>query len=761
MRAISKIARLELSVMFYSPIAWLLLVVFTVMTGRIFFLWLGMALSQQDVGHGGLRPLTEMLFAGNFGVLQNVQNDLFLYIPLLTMGLISRELHSGSMKLLMSSPVRISEIVLGKYLAMMVYCLLLALVLTAIMFAAGLAVESLDYPAVICGIVGIYLLACSYSAIGLFLSTLTPYQVVAAISTFAVFGALIFLGNMGQSIPVVRDLLYWLSIHGRADDFREGLISTKHVFYFLSVIVLFLSFSVLKLSQGRKAESRSVKAGKYVAVSAAVFLFGYVTSLPALTGYLDMTRIKSQTLTDASVEIIEQVEGPWKITSYVNILDAFAAHGMPEGWNFDYDRYERYLRYNPELEMDYVFYYATSTNEELYRANPGKSDEALARQAAKQWGLDFDKILSPAEIEKIIDLEPEQYRFVRYVEWHEKSAPIRLYKDTYRLPFEEHRSAALKRLLIGARKVAVLTGHGERSAYRKGSRDYQKTLTEVSYRGALISHGFEFVELSPDGAVPDDIDVLLIAGPDTAYTEAELQEIENYIATGGNLIVAGEPGKLEILNRLVEKLGVRFEPGQVFQDHEDFPADMIHARYSDLAAQYAFEPARFQEDDPVILTGAVALTLLEGGPFEAAPILVANRNTAWGGAGAAPSFDETAHAPANDRLTSDTLAYALTRTLSGKEQRIIVIGDADFMSLAELSRERSDLPTNNEAFVADLFRWMSDGHYPVDTTRADFPDKTVLTDQTGIMWLKVVFFGLIPLILTVFATTLLIRRRRR
>lgn len=761
MRAISKIARLELSVMFYSPIAWLLLVVFTVMTSRVFVLWLNIALYDQDIGHGGLQPLTKLLFASTFGVIQNVQNDLFLYIPLLTMGLISRELHSGSMKLLMSSPLRISEIVLGKYLAMMVYCLLLALILTAIMFAAGLVVESLDYPAVISAIIGIYLLACSYSAIGLFLSTLTPYQVVAAISTFAVFGALIFLGNMGQSIPVVRDILYWLSIHGRADAFREGLISTKHIFYFLSVVVLFLSFSILKLSQGRKAESRGTKAGKYVAVSMGVFLFGYITSLPAITGYLDMTRTQSQTLTDTSVEIVEQIEGPWKITSYVNILDAFAAHGMPGGWNLDYDRYERYLRYNPELEMEYVFYYATSTNEELYQANPGKSDEALARQAAKQWGLNFDDILSPAEIGKIIDLEPEQYRFVRYVEWNGKSAPIRLFKDSWRFPFEEHRSAALKRLLVGARKVAVLTGHGERSAYRKGSRDYQKTLTEVSYRGALISHGFEFAELSPDVPVPDDVDLLLIADPDTAYTEAELRQIDNYIAAGGNLIIAGEPGKPEVLNGLVDKLGVRFEPGQVFQDHEDLPADMILARYSDLAAQYAFEPARFREDDPVVLTGAVALTLLEDAPFKASPILVADRNTAWRGASAAPSFEDTAHEPATGRLTSNTLAYALTRTVSGKEQRIMVIGDADFMSLAELSRERADLPTNNEPFVADLFRWMSDGHYPVDTTRPDFPDKTVLIDQAGIKWLRVVYFGLIPLILTVFAATLLIRRRRR
>ncbi len=739
MKTVFRIARLELSAMFYSPIAWLLLVIFTFMTSRIFTMWLGFALAMQGQGAEALEPVTVTVFAGNLSAIRSVLNDLYLYIPLLTMGLISRELQSGSIKLLMSSPVRISEIIFGKYLAMMIYCLLLVVILVLIMVAGGLSIESMDYSLVISGILGVYLLACSYAAIGLFLSSLTSYQVVAAISTFAVFGVLLFLAGVGQSIPVLGDVLYWLSMHGRADSFRDGLIASKHVCYFLAVIALFLSFSILKLSQGRKIESPGVKAGKYLAVSLAVFTFGYVTSIPAITGYLDMTRIKSQTLTDASIEIMKQIKGPWKISSFVNILDPYAAYGLPTGRNADYDRYERYVRFNPELEMDYILYYDTSVNDALYDANPGKSNEELAREFAERLGLDFDEILSPSEMRAIVDLEAEQFRFVRHVEWNGQSAPIRLFRDTYRLPFEEHRSAALKRLIVGPKKVAVLTGHGERSAYRKGSSDYQKILTEVSYRGAMISRGFEFSELSPDEALPDDIDILIIADPGTAYSETERQKVQDYIAAGGNLIVAGEPGKQAVLNPLVERLGVRFSPGQVFQDHEDFPSDVIFAGYSDTAASYSFEHAAGLEDEPVVLTGAVAVGLEGDAPFKAVPILV---------------FD-------GERKTSDTLAYALTRIVSGKEQRIMVIGDADFMSLAELSRGRVDLQTNNEPFVDDLFRWMSDGHYPVDTTRADFPDKKVLLDRSGIKRLKVIFYGVIPLLLTVFAAMLLMRRRRQ
>lgn len=65
---------------------------------------------------------------------------------------------------------------------------------------------------------------CAYAAIGLFMSTLTSYQVVAAVGTLAVLAALNYIENVGQDIPFVRDITYWLSISGRADTFFKGMI---------------------------------------------------------------------------------------------------------------------------------------------------------------------------------------------------------------------------------------------------------------------------------------------------------------------------------------------------------------------------------------------------------------------------------------------------------------------------------------------------------------------------------------------------------
>jgi ABC-2 type transport system permease protein len=99
-----------------------------------------------------LKSLTSGVFGGRDGLFSAVQGKLFLYIPLLTMGLMSREISSGSIKLLLSSPVTITEIILGKFLAMMAYGFLLILVLFTIVLGAGFSIEALDVPFILGGL---------------------------------------------------------------------------------------------------------------------------------------------------------------------------------------------------------------------------------------------------------------------------------------------------------------------------------------------------------------------------------------------------------------------------------------------------------------------------------------------------------------------------------------------------------------------------------------------------------------------------------
>ena len=117
------------------------------------------------------------------------------------------------------------------------------------------------------GILGVFLTILAYGAIGLFMSTITKYQVVAVVGTLAILAILNFIGGVGQEYDFVRDITYWLSISGRAMVFINGMISTKDTLYFILVIFMFLGLSVIKLQGERLKLSKyntSLKYGRVV-----------------------------------------------------------------------------------------------------------------------------------------------------------------------------------------------------------------------------------------------------------------------------------------------------------------------------------------------------------------------------------------------------------------------------------------------------------------------------------------------------------------
>lgn len=251
MKAIWKIAKAELKYLFYSPVAWLILVIFAVQAGLAYTGILDGQVRNKLLGYP-LGSLTFGTFANSWrGLFVVVQNYLYLYIPLLTMGVMSRELNSGSINLLYSSPIKNSQIILGKYLALMVFCLAIIGVLGVYVIFSVATIQNVEIPLILTGLLGIFLLICTYSAIGLFMSSLTSYQIVAAIGTIAMLAVMNYVRRVGQELEIVREITYWLAIPGRSGNFVSGLICSEDVIYFLAIIFLFLSLAVLRL-KGRR-----------------------------------------------------------------------------------------------------------------------------------------------------------------------------------------------------------------------------------------------------------------------------------------------------------------------------------------------------------------------------------------------------------------------------------------------------------------------------------------------------------------------------
>jgi len=800
MKTIFKIAKTELALLFYSPIAWFLLVAFLFQCGLAYTSKMDNYLIQQEMGGRMLQYLTFLtskIFGPPYGIWPDLVSKLYLYLPLLTMGLMSREINSGTIKLLYSSPIRIREIIFGKFLAMMLYNLALVVILFLIVAAGLFNIHSADAGLLFSGLLGIYLLLCTYAAIGLFMSCLTSYQVVAALSTLVVLAALSYIGTLWQSIDFVRDLTYFLSISGRADHMLLGLITTKDLLYFLVIIFVFLSFSVYKLQSDRESKPLLVKTAYYTLIVVCALGLGYITSRPGLIGYVDVTATRSMTLTVNAQKIIKEAgEDPIEVTSYINLLDGRFFYGRPEDRNQDMARWEPYLRFKPNIRFRYVYFYDSSDDKSLFKFNPGMTVKGLAEKYARSMKLDMKMFKTPEEMHRMIDLRPEENRYVMQLKYKDRTTFLRLFNDQAVFPSETETSAALKRLMqTRMPKIAFLQGDAERSIDKEGDRQYKMLTNQVSFRYSLINQGFDVMTVSlKEQDIPGGIAALVIADPKVEFDTASLAKIRRYIASGGNLLIAGEPGKQALLNPLLQPLGVQMMEGMLVQHSKDFSPALIQSFLTPAASKFTGNLHGDAEDSLcVTMKGAAALTYRADGDFAVTPLLMTNGKSCWNkkvkpnqdeiesfedqegsmienSDGSIVSFggkdkSKTAFPPMiyspgeGDQNGPLPAVIGLTRTVNGKQQRIVIAGDADFLSNAELNRY---IPrTCNFDFSTALFSWFSYGEFPIDTSRPKSKDNSLNLTSGGMTALRILLLGIFPGIVLIAGTVLLIRRKRK
>lgn len=763
MKKILRIARLELSTLFYSPIAWLVLVIFIFQSGLTFADLFERYTTMMKLGRT-YDSYTHSIFVDpRIGFFRSIIKNLYLYIPLLTMGLMSRELSSGSVKLLLSSPIKVREIILGKFLSMAVYSFLLVTILACFGIAGYLSIEEMDVSLFISGLSGIYLLICAYSAIGLFMSCLTSYQVVAAISTLVVFAALNFIGTVWQNIDFVRDITYFLSIAGRTEEMVNGLVRTNDIFYFVIVIIIFLGLSHLKLLQGRESKRTSAKASRYAWFIAIMLLAGYITSLQSLRGYIDMTSTNRRTLTVPSQEIVLRLDGPIDITAYVNLLDYNAWLGLPANRNTNKRIFEQFSRFKPDTEVEYVYFYDSIPGQQT---DPGEGNsaaelEARANRISDAFKFDIRKAMTPVQIQKHIDLLPENNRVVFRVGYNGLHTWLRLFADNQVVPSEREISTALKRLVDQPSKVYFVTGHMERDIFNASEKDYMAVFRSLSFRNSLINQGFDVdtLNLTTD-TIPSGIDALVIADPRREFGEAELARISAYIDRGGNLLIAGRTGRQPVLNPILKYVGIQLKEGTPMQSSKSFPADFMTPGFAKQTDTDSDSSDLFRMDGRVVLPGSAELTFSDSSDFRYIPLLVTD-STAWNRPqnGITDSTQAIFYAERGDIKRPMILAAAATRIVSGKQQRVVVVGSADYASSGEL--ERSNFRNVNFQFNTNVFRWFTYDHFPLILSRPGTPDNNLRIQQADVFWLRLIFLGIFPGAIALFAGVLLIRRRRQ
>jgi ABC-2 type transport system permease protein len=245
MRNIVAIAERELRSYFASPIAYAVIGFFALVFGWMFYTFLrffvmqsmqmsqmGMGPGQVNVNQAMIRPL----------ILQISVVTLFV-LPMITMRTYSEEKRSGTIELLLTSPVTDLEIILGKFFgALTLYALMLLVTVPTItlLFWYG----DPDWKPVVTSYLGLLLIGGSFISYGLFISSLTKNQIVAGVLTFCTLLMLLLVSWMQDFVgPVGHAVISALAVFEHFEDFSKGVIDTKHLVYYASVITfgLFLT----------------------------------------------------------------------------------------------------------------------------------------------------------------------------------------------------------------------------------------------------------------------------------------------------------------------------------------------------------------------------------------------------------------------------------------------------------------------------------------------------------------------------------------
>ncbi len=760
MKQIRSICKAELRQLFCSPIAWLILVLFSYQIYQAFTDSLSSFVSDMEL-YGSADNVTYGLFANYRGIYKIIKDKLYLFIPLLTMGLMSRDLNSGSIKLLYSSPVTSSQIIIGKYLSMVVFSVvMLGVTVPAIIFT-GCKVENADFGLIFSGLAGQFLLFWAYSAIGLFMSSLTSYQIVAAILTLAMLGFLDRLSNIGQELDFVREITYWASLSGRTDQFTEGLVCSEDIIYFLIVILLFISFSIYLLQYKRDCRKWACVA-KYIGTTVAALVVGYVSSRPGMILYHDASQIEANTLTDASIKAVKDVPGRLDITTYVNLADYDSWAGAPVTISDDKSRYKKYTRFKPDIRMNYVYYYDEAYHNPDYGMSETGTKE-MAMMFAKGFGVPWEKILTPEQIRGRIDLSGEQNHLVKQLKTEDGNTSwLRLFSDMTRYPEEQEITAALYRLEHKAPVVAFLTGHNERDAYRADDSDYNGFSSALDIRESLVNTGFDVKKVSADTVITAD--VLVLADLKKELTDREQANILSFLDTGGNMILALEPQRLGQYGGLLSYLGVGALPGTMVYPKSDTAPTLIPALATDYASVVSdwFVPGM-----TVSMPTAVAIDYDLASEWDAVPVLAAPGTDCWNEVevsdfGSVADLSElTCNRKAGEFKKSHSLAIALSRNVGGKEQRVMVLGDADCLSNVEMTIQRKTLRSFNSRFCTGIFNWMSYGDLPVDTSRKSPIDNDIHITTSGAHTWTLLLKWALQLVLAAVGITIIVRRLKR
>ncbi len=642
-----------------------------------------------------------------------------LLIPALTMGSISQERREGTLELLLTHPLRDGELVLGKYLAPLLFTAATLAFVVPVAWSLD-RFGDLDWGIVAGQYLGAVLLASVLVALGILLSTVLASQVSALLTTAAAGFALIIVGMemVTARLPLrLAPVVEQLSALTHFESMARGVIDVRDLWYFISASAVFLALAWLQLRRRRFGNRRS----RYRSVQAAVAMFvaiAIVTNVigQRIPGRIDLTEGGLYTLTDATRSTLTGLDDVVRITFY-------ASERLPAGIQSVRRDIEDTLRDYDTIGRGNVV---------VRRVDPTGDEEAAEQaQAAGVQEVQFNVVGNE-------EFELRRGFLGIAVSYAGATEALPFIQDTRDLEYDLT-STITRMTATDKPRIGLASGFGMGGA---GGGFGPDGMPQQGAYGALqqeLSAQFDVVtvELAPEegeGELDSELAALVVAGPTEELGAGAREAIDGYLEEGGSALVMLDAVSVDLqtfsaqVNEdapldLASDLGVQVAPDIAFDLQANQTAQFQTGQGLGFVTPYPLWPrAIASEEHPVtrsieqvVMRWASTLSVDEEALAErgqAADVLLST--TEAGGTIASPFDLNPQAALPQDSLGEQVLAVAIAPAAADDEEgtaeepaepassRLVVVGDSDFLSDQFLQQNPENL-----VFGMEAISWLS------------------------------------------------------
>lgn len=508
--------------------------------------------------------------------LSSISFILIITVPILTMRCFSEERKNKVDQLVLTAPVSVGKIVMGKYFAMAA-----VFAIDNVIFAVAPLILSrfgtVPFGECYVSLFGFFLYGCTLISIGMFISSITESQVIAAVLSFAVF----FIGYMMKSIEglvsangnIVTKIMSAFDLYSPFDGFNSGCLDLTGTAYYVTVIVLFMFLTTQSIQKRRwSISSKKISTGVFsvtfvaVAMVVSVLFNMLVSSIPSSVTALDFSYAKLYALTDDTKEFMQSLDQD--ITIYV----------LNKESSKDEQLDETLTRYKDLSKHVTVKYINPSTNPYFYK---DYTDSTPTTNSL---------IISGSERSKVVDFN-DIYDYQTSMDYSSYSYN----QELKGYDAEGQITSAIEYVTMDSDELPVVyqvTGHGE-------------TALSSAYTAALEKANItlQSLELLKEDAVPEDAKAVIINAPTSDFNEDDAAKIISYLQAGGKAIIAGNYAYQDLtnFNSILAAYNVSFTNGVVGENDKNYyynnnpfyllPKVDSTEYTSDVSNSYIFSPA--------------------------------------------------------------------------------------------------------------------------------------------------------------------------